>query len=454
MSSTSNRALYWLSGVFISAVLVVLVAVPLVISFQTTTLTTKMSELAEPADKMGAEIQGALSHELSGIVGFQTTGQEKYVESYWQQAEIIEKALDQLDHIDAELGAPFQARVYKIRSMVYSWHRHVQDHDLLTVQRPKGGFSERFFKREYIFEGARQATTEFNEALSEWRIEQRGKLQKLNHLTTTLSIVFALPAVSAVVLVVAILRRLNATLDELRHAVQVSESAVRGRDEILRVVSHDLRSPLHNIQMTAEVLVTSPPVGEQHDRMVRIIKRSTERMNRLIEDLVAAARVRERQAIPIELRPENAGEIIKEACETAKIQAGAKSIEVRCEEPNTLPLINADRHRILQVLSNLLDNAVKFTPEGGTIRVRCNVDQANEWQVRFSVSDTGRGIERQNLGRIFELFWQASSTAHMGTGLGLPIAKAIVEQHGGTIWAESEPGKGTTFFFTLPVFLS
>ena len=101
----------------------------------------------------------------------------------------------------------------------------------------------------------------------------------------------------------------------------------------------------------------------------------------------------------------------------------------------------------LQVLGNLIDNAIKFTPEGGTITVRSEVGR-NE--VRFSVSDTGPGIPESEGDRIFEPYWQAPSTAHLGAGLGLSIAEQIVEQHGGKIWVESAEGRGSTFVFTIP----
>src|SRR5262249_8123461 len=106
-----------------------------------------------------------------------------------------------------------------------------------------------------------------------------------------------------------------------------------------------------------------------------------------------------------------------------------------------------DRDRLFQVLTNLIDNAIKFTPEGGTVIVRsaaCN----NE--VRFSVSDTGPGIPESDRDRIFEPYWQATATGHPGAGLGLAIAKQIVEQHGGKIWVESAVGRGSTFVFTIP----
>jgi signal transduction histidine kinase len=113
-----------------------------------------------------------------------------------------------------------------------------------------------------------------------------------------------------------------------------------------------------------------------------------------------------------------------------------------------MPPVYADRHRVLQVLSNLIGNAMKFTPAGGMITYRAEQQRT---EVLFTVADNGPGIPKENLGDIFNPYWQAKRTARLGAGLGLPIAKGIVESHGGRIWVESEPGKGTKFFFTLPV---
>lgn len=230
-------------------------------------------------------------------------------------------------------------------------------------------------------------------------------------------------------------------------AIQVRDDAIRARDEVLRVVSHDLRNPVSNIQMTATML-TSETIPEAKRRsMLEIINRSAVRMRRLIDDLLAVARLREGQPFALQVQRENPVDIIHEACDLFAAQARLKSIHLRCEGATSITPIKGDRHRILQVLSNLLDNAIKFTPEGGTITVRC---EPYKQSARFEVADTGPGIEQQHLNRIFELFWQAKPTAHMGAGFGLAIAKAIVEQHGGRIWAESTPGIGTRFLFTLP----
>jgi len=227
-----------------------------------------------------------------------------------------------------------------------------------------------------------------------------------------------------------------------------AQEAIRARDEVLGVVSHDLRSPTTNILMTTKLLGIPSLPHEQQQGMVQIISRAAQRMSRLIEDLITVARIRGGQEISLNIHPENPAGIVDEICETFGFQARAKSIELQCRKPQPVLAIKADRSRVLQVLSNLLDNAIKFTPEGGRIVVTCEEVGRG---VRFSVKDTGRGIERKDLDRIFDRFWQGKSTAHLGAGFGLAIAKTIVEQHGGRIWAESSPGLGTTFFFTLPL---
>jgi len=127
--------------------------------------------------------------------------------------------------------------------------------------------------------------------------------------------------------------------------------------------------------------------------------------------------------------------------------AAVRGLELRAEVADDVPAVCADGPRIEQVLANLLGNAIKFTPRGGTIVVRA-ARSADD--VCFAVVDTGPGIAKENLAHVFDRFWQAERTDRLGTGLGLYIVKGIVETHGGTVWAESEVGQGSSFFFTLP----
>jgi signal transduction histidine kinase len=172
-------------------------------------------------------------------------------------------------------------------------------------------------------------------------------------------------------------------------------------------------------------------------------------MNRLIDDLLIVGRLAGSQKLPLELHQEDPADIVEQACDIMEGQAMAKSVGLDCHKTRQpVPSVVVDRARILQVLTNLLDNALKFTPRGGSIIVSY---EPSDREVRFAVADTGSGIEPEHLKKIFDPFWQASETAHLGAGLGLAVANAVVEQHHGRIWVESHRGSGTTVSFTLPV---
>jgi PAS domain S-box-containing protein len=226
-----------------------------------------------------------------------------------------------------------------------------------------------------------------------------------------------------------------------------AQHAIQARDEVFRMVSHDLRNPVNNIQMSANLLATASLPDEGRQGVLRMIDRTSRRMNRLIEDLITAGRIREGRQIPLNIDRVDPAAVTDEVCALFGSQAQAKSIDLRCNKPATIPAIEADRDRIFQVLMNLLDNAIKFTPEGGNIILSCEV---RDGEVLFAVKDTGPGINPTDMHKMFDPFWQAKPGAHFGSGLGLAIAKAIVEQHNGRIWADSTPNAGTTVFFTVP----
>lgn len=227
-----------------------------------------------------------------------------------------------------------------------------------------------------------------------------------------------------------------------------SQQAVQAREEVLAIVSHDLRNPLNAVMLAASLLQTSDKVAPGDREQLEIIDISAKRMQRLIEDLLDVTRLEGGKQLPIDPAPLDVQSLFEETYELFKSQAATGSITLQCQAAKDLSPLYADRHRVLQVLSNLIGNAMKFTPPGGMITCRA---EPEDGKVLISVADTGPGIPRENLGDIFNPYWQAKRTARLGAGLGLPIAKGIVESHGGRIWVESEPGKGTKFFFTLPV---
>jgi signal transduction histidine kinase len=218
--------------------------------------------------------------------------------------------------------------------------------------------------------------------------------------------------------------------------------------EVLSIVSHDLRSPLATISMATSLLDDLSRPEEERALMVKMVKRATERMQRLVHDMLEVSKLDSGRTLPIDARCVDVVPVLREACEAQSAVAQAAGLLVECDLPQELPAVKVDCDRVEQVVCNLVGNAMKFTAPGGRISVAA---RAIGDEILVSVKDTGAGMSAEDLERIFEPYWQAQRTASLGAGLGLKIAKGIVEAHGGRIWAESAVGQGTTFFFTLPV---
>jgi signal transduction histidine kinase len=227
----------------------------------------------------------------------------------------------------------------------------------------------------------------------------------------------------------------------------LSQQAIRARDEVLGVVAHDLRNPINTVAAAAQLLLLQlEDEREGARRIVRAIARASERANRLIQDLLDVARL-EAGRLGIDRAPCEPCDLLHEAFETMRLAAEGASIALTTRCDPDLPSIRVDRDRLLQVFTNLVGNAVKFTPAEGHIELRAT---RLGHDVCFAVADTGSGIPEEHKGHVFDRFWQAASPDRQGAGLGLAIAKGIVEAHRGKIWLDSNLQQGSTFFFTIP----
>jgi len=235
-------------------------------------------------------------------------------------------------------------------------------------------------------------------------------------------------------------------IDNLRLHAQ-AQRAVRARDEILAIVSHDLKNPLNHIMLSAgalkEALAQSDSPGS---RWLDAIQHASGRMDRIIMDLLDTASIAAGRMV-VTIREQGVAQLVADAIEAHEGLAAQHSLRLEHGHVDDTLAFDCDHGRVLQVLGNLLGNAIKFTPPGG--RVALDVALCGD-DLLFSVSDTGPGIAPDELPHVFDRYWQSAKTAHLGTGLGLSIARALVEAHGGRIWAESQLGHGTTFFFTIP----
>jgi signal transduction histidine kinase len=239
------------------------------------------------------------------------------------------------------------------------------------------------------------------------------------------------------------LNDVNASLAEARDDAL---DASRAREEVLAVVAHDLRNPLNLVMMTAQLFSEIEPSPEQRQHLLDVMLRASRRMNRLIEDLLEVVRI-DAGRLTLDLKAVPATSILAQTAEMFQFAANQKGVSLIVDDASPDARVSADEERVVQAMGNLVGNALKFVDREGRVRLQCVRDGG---QLRFAVIDSGQGMTPDQLERLFEKFWQARRSDRRGVGLGLTIARGIVEAHGGRIWAESRLGRGSSFYFTLP----
>ena len=226
------------------------------------------------------------------------------------------------------------------------------------------------------------------------------------------------------------------------------------KDEFISMVSHDLRGPLNAVTMITDALTTGEygSLGEEQTRLVNLIKNSTRKLSAFVANILDAARIRSGR-FKFMMKEARLQELVPRLALLAA-SAASRGVAFSHDVPADLPAVWADPEKLDQVFNNLIGNALKFTPRGGSVRFEAGRD--GDW-IRCAVKDTGLGIRPEDMGRLFVKFERIVDDHHRatpveGTGLGLSICKTIVEGHGGRIWAESEQDKGSAFYFTLPIY--
>lgn len=237
-------------------------------------------------------------------------------------------------------------------------------------------------------------------------------------------------------------RLLGRSYRKERTALEAARKAVTARDELLGIVAHDLRNPLGAITLKAGLMKSTDASAEVREG-AESIQNVAMRMEYLIKSMLDATTMGTGQ-FSVTREPCAVEELVGETLDLFSNVAASKQIHLEADVSYDGLVIHADRDRVLQVLSNLVGNALKFTPQGGEVKIRIEREQD---VARFSISDTGPGIAAGDIPRLFDRFWKRAG----GTGLGLFIAKGIVEAHGGRIWVRSQPSRGSIFYFELPL---
>jgi CheY-like chemotaxis protein len=242
------------------------------------------------------------------------------------------------------------------------------------------------------------------------------------------------------------LERMVRALEERQVGSAAAARALALRDEVLGVVAHDLRNPLNVILTTAEHMQRKATEPAQQRHLERIL-RSVQRADRLVRDLLEV-NIIESAGLTVETKPVMAAELVLGAIESQQILAASASVALTPDVSPELPAVQADEARLLEVLGNLISNAIKFSEPGSTVTVGAAFERG---ELRIWVRDHGRGIPAEDLPRIFDRFWQGARRDLRGLGLGLAIRRANIDAPGGRIWGESTSGQGTMMSFTLPL---
>jgi signal transduction histidine kinase len=234
--------------------------------------------------------------------------------------------------------------------------------------------------------------------------------------------------------------------DAERQKRRDAELLARAREEVLGIVAHDLRNPLNLIGGITQLLLEEDLAAARRMPLLGIMTRAVRQMNRLIGDLLDTVRLQAGR-LSLDLEDVLVDEIVRQARDAFRPTALARQIRLETVAPDTATVVHADPLRVAQIVGNLVGNALKFTPEQGRVLLRA-APQAE--QVVFQIVDSGPGIPPAQMEHLFDKFWQARQGDRRGVGLGLAIAKGLVEAHGGTMSVESTVGTGSTFSFTLP----
>lgn len=436
----ARRRFFWVPVALVVFSLLGSVVTPVILRQRERAIIREMQEVIDPARAAVSDKQTALERSISTRAAYQVSHNPAFLQrnASWTAQE--SQASARLRPLIARLG-PATRRAYAVvgeREAVLNASNAARAGRTITAQ-------EQFRTLPLLdteVDAVITSLDRLDDALVQEGDQEQHRLEVLGERGWETTALLSLIGLAAILSVARLTHR-------EQRARATAEAAVRTRDEVVSIVSHDLRNPLNTIGMAAAFLEETLPPGDVSSRQRRqaeIIGRAVRSMEHLIRDLLDTARIEsgrlhvEPEALPVRPLIDDAAAILRPVVEHA-----GQQLHVRVADP--LPPVRADRERILQILSNLVGNAVKFTPSGGVITVAAEPDG---FGVRFRVSDTGEGIAPEQIPHLFDRFWQATRTDRRGIGLGLPIVKGLVEAHGGSISVDSTVGQGTTFSFIVP----
>jgi signal transduction histidine kinase len=429
--------------IVVVAALIALVLLPIVVRRQTERYRVENERHADPARAALNEINYRLSQQIAALTRAAATRDERYIERYRLLVPYQEAAMKSLGRHTGAISPRFDAGLLELQRRLATWHASVER----SVDLQRLAFDANY-------PAVIETIHHLDEAITAYQGRRRERVRALARMQVWVTfglVLLASVAASLFLWMVHRLRMFAGMLTEESAARQAAlerqQELVRIRDEILGVVSHDLRSPLTTIALSAQLIPGGSP--DEQTEYVQTIVAATGRMDRLIHDLLDATRA-EQGRLSIRREAIDPAAVARDVIASHQPIAASKQIDFRTSVADGLPQVRGDGDRLAQALTNLIGNAFKFTPPRGVVQL--SVAQ-RDGKVRFEVSDSGPGIAPGDLPHLFEPFWQAKKTAHLGAGLGLKITRAIVEAHDGSIEVTNLAGGGACFRVELPAFV-
>jgi signal transduction histidine kinase len=426
--------------IVVVASLIALVLLPLLVQRQTERYRLENERHADPARAALNEINYRLSQQISALTRAAATRDERHLERYSRLIPPQDAAVKALGAHAGAISPEFDAAFLELQQRLATWHDAVERR--VDLQR---------LPFDSNYPAVIETVHRLDEAITAYQGTRRERVRALARMQVWVTfglVLLASVAASLFLWMAQRLRTFAAMLAEESAARQAAlerqQELVRIRDEILGVVSHDLRSPLTTISLSAQLMPGSSP-GEQNEQVQTIVN-ATRRMERLIHDLLDVTRA-EQGKLSIRRDAIDPAAVARDVVASQQPIAASQQIDFEASVAGDLPRVRGDGDRLSQALTNLIGNAFKFTPAGGVVRLSV---AERDGKVRFEVSDSGPGIAPADLPHLFEPFWQAKKTAHLGAGLGLKITRAIVEAHDGSIEVTNRAGGGACFRFELP----
>jgi len=426
--------------IVVVAALIALVLLPLIVRQQTERYRLENEQHADPARAALNEINYRLSQQMAALTRAAATRDQRHIERYRQQIPPQDAAVKSLAAHTGAFNPQFDAAFAELQRRLATWHESVQRS--VDLQRLA-------FDANYT--AVIETIHRLDEAITAYQGTRRERVRALARMQVRVTLGLVLLASVAASLFLWMVRRLRTFAGMLaeesaarQKALERQQELVRIRDEILGVVSHDLRSPLTTIGLSAQLIDGGSP-DEQREHVQTIVA-ATRRMERLIHDLLDVTRA-EQGRLSIRKDVVDPAAVVRGVVASHEPIAAAQQIDFRTSVADGLPQITGDGDRLAQALTNLVGNAFKFTPARGVVQLSA---AQRDGKVRFEVSDSGPGIAPGDLPHLFEPFWQAKKTAHLGAGLGLKITRAIVEAHDGSIEVANLAVRGACFRIELP----